>query len=123
MTFAVFAHKTLTSITLCKSLFTFSADMLEYKRCISCPVVHRLLWCVSLDKWLKRLLCDPAVSFGLILEFKSNKRTGHLVYEKLLLSSFSKLQFIPDVKKAFEDSGMNVSPQQDGTTLFVPIPK
>lgn len=32
-------------------------------------------------------------------------------------------QTIPDVLKAFEKSGMNLNPQQDGTTLFVPIPK
>lgn len=32
-------------------------------------------------------------------------------------------QTIPDVLKAIEKSGMNLSPQQDGTTLFIPIPK
>ncbi|CAD7004818.1 unnamed protein product [Ceratitis capitata] len=32
-------------------------------------------------------------------------------------------QTIPDVLKAIENSGMNLNPQQDGTTLFIPIPK
>lgn len=32
-------------------------------------------------------------------------------------------QVIPTVLKAIEKSGMNLNPQQDGTTLFIPIPK
>lgn len=32
-------------------------------------------------------------------------------------------QLIPDVLVAIEKSGMNLNPQQDGTTLFIPIPK
>lgn len=32
-------------------------------------------------------------------------------------------QTIPDVLKSIEKSGMNLNPQQDGTTLFIPIPK
>ncbi|XP_002024761.2 ribosome-recycling factor, mitochondrial [Drosophila persimilis] len=32
-------------------------------------------------------------------------------------------QTIPDVLRAIEKSGMNLNPQQDGTTLFIPIPK
>lgn len=32
-------------------------------------------------------------------------------------------QAIPAVLKAIEKSGMNLNPQQDGTTLFVPIPR
>lgn len=32
-------------------------------------------------------------------------------------------QTIPDVLNAIEKSGMNLNPQQDGTTLFIPIPK
>ncbi|KAH8398706.1 hypothetical protein KR222_004683 [Zaprionus bogoriensis] len=32
-------------------------------------------------------------------------------------------QTIPDVLHAIERSGMNLNPQQDGTTLFIPIPK
>lgn len=32
-------------------------------------------------------------------------------------------QTIPDVLKAIEKSGMNLNPQQDGTTIFIPIPK
>ncbi|XP_060519585.1 ribosome-recycling factor, mitochondrial isoform X2 [Cylas formicarius] len=32
-------------------------------------------------------------------------------------------QYIPDVVKAIGKSGMNLNPQQDGTSLFVPIPK
>ncbi|XP_050333331.1 ribosome-recycling factor, mitochondrial [Bactrocera neohumeralis] len=32
-------------------------------------------------------------------------------------------QTIPDVLKAIANSGMNLNPQQDGTTIFIPIPK
>lgn len=32
-------------------------------------------------------------------------------------------QHIKDVKKALEKSGLDVNPQQEGTTLFIPIPK
>ncbi|XP_049875467.1 ribosome-recycling factor, mitochondrial [Pectinophora gossypiella] len=32
-------------------------------------------------------------------------------------------QAIPDALKAIAHSGMNLNPQQDGTTLFVPVPK
>uniref|UniRef100_A0A1A9W4C6 Ribosome-recycling factor, mitochondrial n=1 Tax=Glossina brevipalpis TaxID=37001 RepID=A0A1A9W4C6_9MUSC len=32
-------------------------------------------------------------------------------------------QVIPNVLMAIEKSGMNLNPQQDGTTLFIPIPK
>lgn len=32
-------------------------------------------------------------------------------------------QVIPTVIQAISKSGMNLSPQQDGTTLFIPIPK
>ncbi|XP_063702048.1 ribosome-recycling factor, mitochondrial [Culicoides brevitarsis] len=32
-------------------------------------------------------------------------------------------QMIPDVLQALRKSGMNLNPQQDGTTLFIPVPK
>ncbi|RZC34593.1 ribosome-recycling factor, mitochondrial, partial [Asbolus verrucosus] len=32
-------------------------------------------------------------------------------------------QAIPAALKAIQKSGMNLNPQQDGTTLFIPIPK
>lgn len=32
-------------------------------------------------------------------------------------------QYVGDVKKAIMGSGMNLNPQQDGTSLFIPIPK
>lgn len=32
-------------------------------------------------------------------------------------------QVIPDVLKAIYNSGLNLNPQQDGTTLYVPVPK
>ena len=28
-----------------------------------------------------------------------------------------------DIKKAIINSGMNLNPQQDGTTIYVPVPK
>lgn len=39
----------------------------------------------------------------------------------LNLSTFP--QAIPNVLQALSKSGMNLNPQQDGTTLFIPIPK
>lgn len=32
-------------------------------------------------------------------------------------------QAIPDVVKAISSSGMNLNPQQEGTTLYIPVPK
>lgn len=32
-------------------------------------------------------------------------------------------QALPATMKALTESGMNLNPQQDGTTLFVPVPK
>lgn len=34
-----------------------------------------------------------------------------------------KPELVGDVKAAIEKSGMNVNPQQDGTSIFVPLPK
>lgn len=32
-------------------------------------------------------------------------------------------QAIPVVLKALQKSGMNLNPQQDGTTIYIPVPK
>lgn len=32
-------------------------------------------------------------------------------------------QMIPEVLKAIAKSGMNLNPQQEGTTLYIPVPK
>lgn len=43
---------------------------------------------------------------------------------KTLVINFSSFpQAIPDVLKAIQSSGLNLNPQQDGTTLYVPVPK
>ncbi|XP_030756230.1 ribosome-recycling factor, mitochondrial [Sitophilus oryzae] len=43
---------------------------------------------------------------------------------KTIVVNFSSFpQVIPDALKAISKSGMNLNPQQDGTTLFIPIPK
>lgn len=43
---------------------------------------------------------------------------------KTIVVNFSSFpQAIPDALKAIASSGLNVNPQQDGTTLFVPVPK
>lgn len=43
---------------------------------------------------------------------------------KTLVINFTSFpQAIPDVLKAINASGLNLNPQQDGTTLFVPVPK
>jgi ribosome recycling factor len=36
------------------------------------------------------------------------------------MSSFP--QAIPNVLQAIQVSGMNLNPQQDGTTIFIPVP-
>lgn len=43
---------------------------------------------------------------------------------KTLVINFSSFpQVIPEALKAIQSSGLNLNPQQDGTTLFVPVPK
>ncbi|XP_022113207.2 ribosome-recycling factor, mitochondrial [Pieris rapae] len=43
---------------------------------------------------------------------------------KTLVIDFSSFpQVIPDVLKAIHSSGLNLNPQQDGTRLYVPVPK
>ncbi|XP_072929685.1 ribosome-recycling factor, mitochondrial [Epargyreus clarus] len=43
---------------------------------------------------------------------------------KTIVINFSSFpQAIPDVLKAIYNSGLNLNPQQDGTTLYVPVPK
>ncbi|KAJ0175922.1 hypothetical protein K1T71_008096 [Dendrolimus kikuchii] len=43
---------------------------------------------------------------------------------KTIVINFSSFpQVIPDALKAIQSSGLNLNPQQDGTTLFVPVPK
>lgn len=43
---------------------------------------------------------------------------------KTIVINFSSFpQTIPDALKAIQASGLNLNPQQDGTTLFVPVPK
>lgn len=43
---------------------------------------------------------------------------------KTIVINFSSFpQVIPDALKAINSSGLNLNPQQDGTTLFVPVPK
>lgn len=41
----------------------------------------------------------------------------------IVLNFASFPQVIPDALKAIASSGLNLNPQQDGTTLFVPVPK
>lgn len=43
---------------------------------------------------------------------------------KTIVINFSSFpQAIPDALKAINSSGLNINPQQDGTTLYVPVPK
>lgn len=43
---------------------------------------------------------------------------------KTIVMNFSSFpQSIPDALKAINASGLNLNPQQDGTTLYVPVPK
>lgn len=43
---------------------------------------------------------------------------------KTIVINFSSFpQVIPEALKAIQSSGLNLNPQQDGTTLFVPVPK
>jgi ribosome recycling factor len=48
----------------------------------------------------------------------SQKSTGVLVVNMSSLPNF-----IPDVMKTISESSLNVNPQQEGTTIFLPLPK
>ncbi|XP_041369281.1 ribosome-recycling factor, mitochondrial-like [Gigantopelta aegis] len=41
----------------------------------------------------------------------------------ILINMAASPQYLPAVKEAISSSGLNVNPQQDGTTIFLPIPK
>jgi len=41
----------------------------------------------------------------------------------VVINMMASPQYISNVKHAIEKSGMNLNPQQDGTTLFIPLPK
>ncbi|CAB0020411.1 unnamed protein product [Nesidiocoris tenuis] len=56
----------------------------------------------------------PLIELGQII--RNNPKT-------IVINMTAFPQAIPDVLKALSDSGMNLNPQQDGTTLFVPVPK
>lgn len=40
----------------------------------------------------------------------------------LVINCASAPQTIPNILQAIKSSGMNLNPQQDGTTLFIPVP-
>ncbi|XP_076062577.1 mitochondrial ribosome recycling factor 1 isoform X4 [Oratosquilla oratoria] len=41
----------------------------------------------------------------------------------LIISAVAFPQAAPSIVKAIQDSGMNLNPQQEGTTIYVPLPK
>ncbi|KAK7095234.1 hypothetical protein V1264_006670 [Littorina saxatilis] len=41
----------------------------------------------------------------------------------ILVNMAASPQYLPAVKDAISQSGLNVNPQQDGTTIFIPLPK
>ena len=43
--------------------------------------------------------------------------------QMVLIDCSIKPELVGDVMNAIEKSGMNVNPQQDGTSIFVPLPK
>ncbi|KAI0231931.1 hypothetical protein LSAT2_017728, partial [Lamellibrachia satsuma] len=56
----------------------------------------------------------PLIQLGQVLQKGS---------QLVVINMASSPQYIPAVKMALDKSGMNVNPQQDGTSLFVPVPK
>lgn len=66
----------------------------------------------------------------LVIEYEGEKYTIRDLAQinrknpKVLALSFSNFpQTIPTVLQALSDSGMNLNPQQDGVSVFIPIPK
>uniref|UniRef100_A0A0K8SAS9 Ribosome-recycling factor, mitochondrial n=1 Tax=Lygus hesperus TaxID=30085 RepID=A0A0K8SAS9_LYGHE len=56
----------------------------------------------------------PLIELGQVI--RSNPKT-------VVINMTAFPQAIPSVLKALSESGMNLNPQQDGTTLYVPVPK
>ncbi|PVD22485.1 hypothetical protein C0Q70_18299 [Pomacea canaliculata] len=56
----------------------------------------------------------PLIQLGQIVQKNPNL---------ILVNMASSPQYIQAVKEAIAQSGLNVNPQQDGTTIFIPIPK
>lgn len=51
---------------------------------------------------------------------------GHIIRKNpktIIINMNAFPQAIPSVLKAIQNSGMNLNPQQDGTSLFIPVPK
>lgn len=66
----------------------------------------------------------------LVIEFEGEKYTIRDLAQinrknpKLLALNFSNFpQTIPTVLQTLNESGMNLNPQQDGVSVFIPIPK
>jgi len=58
-------------------------------------------------------------SFHLIQLAQVAQKGPHMI----MINMVTVPQYIPEVKKAIAESGLNLNPQQEGTTLFVPLPK
>jgi ribosome recycling factor len=65
------------------------------------------------------IVATPDGEFPLIQIAQVVQKSPHLVLINLAASP----QYITHVKVAISNSGMNVNPQQDGTSLFVPVPR
>ncbi|CAD5120439.1 DgyrCDS9009 [Dimorphilus gyrociliatus] len=69
---------------------------------------------------LERLdISTPDGNYPLMQLGQITQKNANLVVINMLATP----QYIGNVKKAIMESGLNLNPQQDGTTLFVPIPK
>jgi ribosome recycling factor len=75
-------------------------------------------------------MCSAGSIEGLPIEFDGKMHTlqelAQIVRKnpKMLVVNMSVFpQAIPAALKAIEKSGMNLNPQQDGTTLYIPVPK
>lgn len=69
---------------------------------------------------LERLeVSTPDGNFPLMQLGQITQKNANLVVINMLATP----QYIGNVKKSIMESGLNLNPQQDGTTLFVPIPK
>ncbi|KAH9507573.1 hypothetical protein Btru_051502 [Bulinus truncatus] len=81
--------------------------------------IHQVTLRTSIGAFDNLVVKTPEGNFPLIQLGQVSQKSPQLLTIDLATSP----QYITHVKEALMASGMNINPQQDGTSLFVPIPK
>ncbi|XP_055896597.1 ribosome-recycling factor, mitochondrial-like [Biomphalaria glabrata] len=81
--------------------------------------IHQVTLRTSIGAFDNLVVKTPEGNFPLIQLGQVLQKSPQLLTIDLATSP----QYITNVKEALMGSGMNINPQQDGTSLFVPIPK